>query len=452
MRRILAILITATLLATGRAPADEPASYDLATCISSALASDPDLTAAAADLAAANAQLEEANAGRLGQAEYTQYLGFVNRAKGDILDPPKENKDAIFNGLGPFTRLEIMFSVPLYTFGKLSSALEAARQGIEAQRAGGEAKRAEVILTVKRLYYGLLLTQQLSGTLHEMLDNLDTALRQVQERLDKNSKTVTEIDLLKLKTGRSKFAKGVYEIDAAQTLTSSALARAIGRESLDGFTIAETKLTATTFELGPLEQYLNDGKVQRPETRQIHTGIAAQTAKVELEEAEYYPSIFLSTGFQYAEAGNRTRQRNPFASDDFNYTRPVGIVGVRWDLNFFHTGAKVDQARAELAKLQAQQRSATSGLQLEIRKAYAQVVQARDTMKATEEGRRAGRSLIVLTVSNFDLGIGEAEELFKGLGLYTEASADYLRSVHDYNVSIGELSRAVGHELTGLKY
>ncbi len=70
----------------------------------------------------------------------------------------------------------------------------------------------------------------------------------------------------------------------------------------------------------------------------------------------------------------------------------------------------------------------------------------------TEDGRKAGRGLLILTVSNFELGIGEAEELFKGLGSYTEASSDYWRAVHDYDVAVAGLSKAVGHELTALEY
>jgi outer membrane protein TolC len=171
-----------------------------------------------------------------------------------------------------------------------------------------------------------------------------------------------------------------------------------------------------------------------------------------LERAGYYPTVFLSTGFQFARAQNRDEQTNPFASDDFNYIRPVGVLGLRWDLNFLMTGAKVDQARAELDRLQAQQRDAATGLQLEIRRAYREVVQAKDTMQATQEGRKAGRALLILTVSNFDLGIGEAEELFKGLGSYTESSTDYLRAVHDYNVALGVLSQSVNREVTTLQY
>ena len=91
-------------------------------------------------------------------------------------------------------------------------------------------------------------------------------------------------------------------------------------------------------------------------------------------------------------------------------------------------------------------------MQLEIRRAYSDVMQARETIQTAEDGRKAGRGLLILTVSNFDLALGEAEELFKALGAYTEASTDYFRAVHDYNVAVAALSRAVGSELTSMTY
>ena len=429
----------------------EPATYSLAACIQAALNSSPDLSAAAADLAGARARLSEAKAGRYGQSQYTQVLGFVNQARGNPVFSPDGRND-VFHGLGPFTRIDLDINVPLWTFGKLDAALAAAQRALESEQAHAETRRAEVILNTKQLYYGLMLTRQLSDVLHEMLDTMDKAVTKTQERLDAGSSAVSEIDLLKLKTGRAKLAKGLIEVDAATTLTRSALARAIGVPVDGSFDIADRKLQAVAATIHPLDVYLAEGPERRPETRQLTTGIAAQSAKVDLEAAGYYPNLFFATGLQFARAGNRTEQTNPFASDEFNYVRPVGVLGVRWDLNFFTTSAKVAQARADLERLHAQQRDAATGLQLEIRRAYSEVTQARDIIAATEAGRKAGRGLLILTVSNFDLAIGEAEEVFKSLGTYTEASTDYFRAVHDYNVSVAVLSKAVGEELTGLQY
>ena len=431
--------------------ADAVPTYDLKTCIQTALATSPDLAAAAAELAGARAKLSQAEAGRYGEAEYTQLLGMVNGARGNAVKSDT-NKNDFFTNLGAFTRFDLMLNIPLWTFGKLDAALRAAQDGIESQSANTERHRAEVVFNIKQLYYSLLLTRQLSSLLHDMQDNMNKAVKQAEERLGSNSTGVSEIDVLKLKVGRSKFAKGVYEVDAAMELTRAALARAIGVAATPEFDIADRKLEPVGANIDPIETYLAEAPPKRPEARQLETGIAAQAAKVDLEEAGYYPNFFLSTGLQFARAGNRTEQRSPFASDEFNYVRPVGVLGVRWDLNFFTTSAKVDEARADLQRLQAVQRDATTGLQLEIRKSYSDLLQARGTMAAADDGRKAGRGLLILSVSNFDLGIGEAEDLFKGLGMYTESSTDYMRAVHDYNVAVAALSKAVGRELTKLEY
>ncbi|GIW45653.1 MAG: RND transporter [Candidatus Binatia bacterium] len=424
----------------------------LSDCIRSALASDPDLQAASAEIAAAQARLAQAELGRLGEAEYRQILGFVPEAKGDILDPPKQNRNAVFRNLGPFTQLEVMFHFPLWTFGKLRAALDAAQQGLAAQHAAGEVKRAEIVLNVKRLYYGVLLADQLARVLADMRDNMDKAIRKVQERLAKGSTAVTEIDLLKLQAGRAKLARGYAEVDASATLARKALARAIGGDVSSEVELAERRLEPVALELEPVGSYVEEARRSRPEAAQISHGLAAQAAKVEMQRAELFPTLFLSTGFQYALAPNRTTQRNPFAAEDFNYSRPVGVLGIRWELDVWRKQAKVAEAEADLAKLQAQHRSAMTGLELEVHRAYAQVVQTREAVSAATDGRKAGRALLVATVSNFDLGIGEAEELFKGLGTYTEASTDYFRAVHDFNVAVAELSRAVGKELLPLEY
>ena len=449
--QLLSAVIGLAFIGGGAARAAEQPKYTLAECVRAALTNSPDLGAAAADLAAARARLLQAKAGRYGDSTYTQLFGLVNEAHGSPVYSP-DNKNDFFQGLGPFTRMELEVNIPVWTFGKLDAALEAAQQGLESERARGDMRRAEVILNTKQMYSGLLLARQLSAVLHDMLDTMDKAIKKTEERLETGSSAVTEIDLLKLRIGRAKFAKGVLQVDASEGLARSALARAIGIPEGADFDIADRKLAPLEAHIDPLETYLAGGVENRPEWRQLVSGVAARSAQVKLEEAGYYPTVFFSTGIRYAVAGNRTEQTNPFAYDNFNFLQPVGVFGLRWDLNFFVQQAKVEQARAELEQVVAERRSAASGLLLDIRRAYSEVAQQRATMGTAEQGRKAARALLILSVSNFDLGIGEAEELFKALGAYTEASSDYFRAVHDYNLALAMLSKAVGKEVTNLAY
>jgi outer membrane protein TolC len=454
MRAIDVLLLLAVLAPAARAADSDAAPWTLSRCIQAALRYSPDLAAATADIAAAQGRLREAEAGRYGEAGYTQLLGLVNKASGNAVSST-DSKNDFFNGLGPFTRMDLHLAVPLLTFGKLQAALEAAQHGLASEHAHSAERREAIIASTKQLYYGLLLARQLADILHDMQETLDKAVATTEKRLAEKTPGTTELDLLKLKVGRARFAKGVADVNASAQLARSALARTVGVP--DGepggieFEVADRKLQPVKAELKPLDDYLPHALDGRPEWAQLEAGVAAQRAKVALEEADYYPKVFLSTGLQFARAGNRTEQNNPFAYDDFNYLRPVGVLGMNWDLNFWNTGAKVDQERAALDRLRALRRDAETGLPLELRTAYIEVTKQRETLTAAEDGRKAGRGLLILTVSNFDLAIGTAEELFNGLGAYTESSSDYYRAVHDYNVAVASLSRIVG-EVTDLQY
>jgi len=447
-RRGMAAALCAGLVAAGAVPgaAAETRRLDLGECVRRALEKGPNRAAVAADLRLAQARLEEARAGRFGESEYTQVLGLVNQARGDAVNATGSST-AFFDGLGPFTRLGLDIRIPLYTFGKLSAALAAAEKGLESERANGAVARAETTLDTTRLYYGLLLSRQLAAVLGDMLENMDEAIEKTQKRLDEKSHSVTELDLLRLKIGRSKFAKAVSEVEASTALTRSALARAIDWEEAGDFDIADDRLRPVAFAPADLQSYLDEGPCLRPEWKQLENGIAAQSAKVDLQEANYYPSVFLATGVRYGFAGNRTDQKNPFVYDDFNFIEPVGVLGLHWDLNFFSNHARVEQERATLEKLEAQRRDAERGLRLDIERAYLDLQHAKRTIEAAREGRKAGRGLLILSVSNFDLGFGDAEDLFQAFGSYTETSTDYFRAVHDFNISVAALSRALGRDV-----
>ncbi len=425
--------------------------HDLPACIRAALERAPELDGLAAGVDAAQARLAAARASRFGRAEYRQIVGAVNRARGNPIASP-DTKNDFLDGLGPFIRLDLEVHVPIWTFGRIAAGVEAAEHALAAERAGGEARRAEVVLAVKRLYYGLILSRQLAGVLGESRDTLDEAIAKAQAKLDSGSSLVTELDVLRLRAGRARLARGALEAETAGAKARNALARAVGLAGDERFDIADRKLRPVEASIAPLEEYLAEGTPRRAELVALGRGVAAQEAKVHADEAAAYPAIFLATGVSFARAPNRDEQENPFAFDELNFLRPLAAVGLRWDLGFLRARAVVAESRAELERLRARQREAAGGLALEIRTAYAEVERARGALTVSEEGRKAGRGLLLLSVANYDLGIGDARDLFEALGGHAESSAEALRAVHDYDIAVAELGKAVGRELSGITY
>ncbi|MEW6273217.1 MAG: TolC family protein, partial [Thermodesulfobacteriota bacterium] len=211
----------------------------------------------------------------------------------------------------------------------------------------------------------------------------------------------------------------------------------------------ERLLEPVEISLEPLEHYLGQLYDKSPAWKQIEAGIAAKAEEVKTIEADYFPTFFLTGTFSYSYAPRNDRQLNPFAWDQFNYQRgPGGVFGIRWPLNFHITAAKVEATRAELGKLEALRRQAHDGLALELETAYAKVLETKASLDKLEDGRSAGRAILTLSVTNFDIGIGDAAEILQGLSNYAQVSGHYYEQLRDYNIAVAAFERASGSEIT----
>ncbi|MBI5427100.1 MAG: TolC family protein [Nitrospinae bacterium] len=80
-------------------------------------------------------------------------------------------------------------------------------------------------------------------------------------------------------------------------------------------------------------------------------------------------------------------------------------------------------------------------IRLAMRKAFIKAIEKRDIMRLAEKNRKITRALLVTEVANYDFGIGNAEDLFQSLIIYTRVSSGYYESIYDFNVAAIELER-----------
>ncbi len=450
---VLSIWVTGFLFSAGygaEAISTEVVRLNLSESIRMALSQSPEIRGAKEKVQVAEGRVDEAKSGFYPRMNFTNIAGIVPRARGDVVFSPDSTED--FNGLGPFTKGELEIIQPLYTFGKLTNSLMAAVQGIIAEQAGQEKTTNEVIMQIKELYYSLLLARQVHESLGEVKRGFEDAVEQAQERLRTKKGEITQRDILKLKFGLAETTREFQEVEKNIRITRAALQKTIGLPPTIDFDITDTSLEVEPFDLKPLEEYIDLIFQHRPEWKQVEAGVASRKALLEAEKSNFYPTFFLAGGVEYAVAPNRDKQTNPFVQDEFNFLRGGFALGLRWNLNFLTTKAKVRQAEAELAKAENDLVNARLGLPLEVTRAYLDVQTAQKKIEVTLEGRRAARSLLVLTLTNFKLGIGEAKELFEALGIFARATTTYFQAVHGLNLALARLSLAVGQEITTLQY
>jgi outer membrane protein TolC len=393
---------------------------------------------------AAEAQLKQAQAGRYPRMEYLQILGIVNQARGDIFYSPDARTD-LLNGLGPFTRLELIVNQPLYTFGRLRAHIDAAEHGMEAKQASLDRFRLELVKTLKELYYSLQLNEDLYDLVSETEEQFTKAVERAEELLNDEKGTLTQQDLLKLRYGLNRSSGQLVELRKGRHLVHAALKRLLYLPEGEDFTVTEKRLRPVEIELKSLEFYQETATRVRPEWKELDQGIQARQAELKAEQRGYFPDLFVSGIFRYSVAPNRDEQENPFAVEDFNYLNGGLFLGCRLALDF-GLPQRIAEKRAELFTLMQDKRDAVSGMLLEVEKAYRDVVEKQESLDFSRKSRKDGRALAALSAAGFQMGLGEAKDVFEAFGIYTEAAAKYYLAVKDFNVSVAELDRVTGKD------
>ncbi len=450
--RAVAILITGFWLpwsASQSRAAGVPRSQKLGLdeYVARAVEAAPELDVARWAVLSQQADLQKARASSfLPEFTATNTFGFARRARGTVLESPDTVDTRAF---GPFNRVEIQLVQPLFTWGKITSGIEAATHAVGVKIAEHDGVEAAVVEQTKTLYYNIVLARSVRGILEETRDGFDDALETARERREDGDVDITEIDLLYLRVGRAEIAKEIPKLVAGETAALEALRVLAGGEPGSPLDVRDGLLDPEEVALAPVEHYLAELYDVSPAWRQIEQGVEAQVDELSRTEAEYFPDLLFTGYFGYSYAPDRDRQLNPFAWDQFNFLRgPGGFLTVRWPLNFHITATKVQKARAELGHLEARRRQARQGLAVELVSAYEGAVENRKAVEDLEDGRKAGRAILTLSVTNFDLAIGDAREILNALGNYARVSSSYYEAVRDYNVALARLARVLGaHDL-----
>jgi len=431
-------------MAWAQAPAPKTV-YTLKDLIQRALATSPEIRQFQRGAEVAMAKRDQADAARYPQIELTAVVGPSSRARGTVVDSPDRKDSPTVNNV--FEIVEMTLVQPLYTFGKISSFREAADAGVRVDRAKVEEKASDVILRIKELYYGRLLTSDLLSLIDEISEDLDKAIEKTERQLKADAPGVDEVDLYKLKAFRGEALRNRYETQKGFDLATAALRTFAGLDPGQPLALDAKGLDAAPRQAEPEEQAIGTALDLRSEMNQVRAGLKATEALVRAEESSLYPQFFLGMNGYYAQAGNRTRQQNPFAYDPLNDRYVAVVLGLRYNLDFGITRGKIRAAQAEHLRVQETKQFAEQGIPLQVRKAHRELAEAKESIRATEEGWRNARKWLVAAKANFDLGVGDARDLGQGVEAYAKLRAENFKGMYNYNLALANIEHVTGRDV-----
>jgi outer membrane protein, multidrug efflux system len=419
--------------------------YSLAECLALADRNHPNLWAARARLAYVHAQLDEAT--------WVPFSQFTANFGGGVLPPiygtaqfgssaQSARNINFLNGLDPIVHFDMNGTIPLYTFGKITSAKEAATAQVRVSEWDLEKVRQQSRMDVRRAYFGLMTARDARYLADEIRKELEKAIDSIKKKIAKDDKSVGEPDQLRLEILLEEVEARSGDAGKSEAQAMAALRFLTGVDR--NFDVPDEPLKPPTTELPPVERYLAAAKTQRPEVNMAHAGIAARQALVDFARAKLFPDIGLSLGTDYTRAPGATLQPGVWAFDPFNHFYYSALLGARWSLDLLPGAARVAEAESQLEETRALERFALSGLGVEVQSAYAAVVEAKSREASWSRAEHKAKQWISTIEDRIDLGTEDEKALTEPLRAYVNARAQHLVAIMDCNVTQSQLALASG--------
>jgi multidrug efflux system outer membrane protein len=432
--------------ATAGAPETiRPHQYSLEECLALADRNFPTLWAARARLAYAHAQLEEARWTPWFQWTAQSAFGVAPRISGTVIYTQStvlSKNVSSLDGIAPFFQFGLSGVVPLYTFGKIETALDAAGANVRVAEWDMEKTRQQMRMDVRRAYYGAQLARDAGYVIDDAMGRLDKGIEGIKERIAKGDPNVGDVDRLRLETYKQEVTAQSLQAPKSEAYAIAALRFMSGVQS--GFDIVDEPLKRPDHPLAAIAQYLEAARILRPDVNMARAGVVARKRLVEYNRAKLMPDFGLGLGADFQSTPSAVQQQNAFANDPFNHFSYYFAFGLKWSLDLLPQAARIRGAEAQLEETQALERLALGGAMVEVEKAYAEAVEAKTREETWDKAEHEAKEWISIVQDHIELGTWDERQIMEPLRAYGNARVQHLQALMDYNLAMSNLALASG--------
>jgi len=344
---------------------------------------------------------------------------------------PNENWDA---------GIRIVQSV--YEGGRLSSALRTARLTREQSLLRYQTVISDTLLEVRLAYYRVLLTGQQIGVREASVHLLTREVEDQRHRYDAG--TVPQFNVLRAEVELANARPKLIRVRNFHRIAKNNLANLLGCDlPKDAGKDLPLQLSGT-LETEPrtvdLAASIAQALERRPELAALRKAGQLRREGIVNARGGYKPGVEIFAGYGW---------RNSQFTDDL--TRDVhgwnAGAQLTWDLfDGGLTRGKVTEARALHAKSEEEVTDATRRVELEVRTAYSNLIEAREVLESQKKVQEAAEEALRLARARTEAGTGTQLDVLGAQTALTEARTTQVLALHDYASARARFERAIGDD------
>jgi outer membrane protein TolC len=328
----------------------------------------------------------------------------------------------------------------LYSGGQVGAAIKIAKLTNDSNVYALRDTVDQVISTVRKQFYDVLLDKALIGVQEESVNLLQSQLKDQKNRFEAG--TVPRFNVLQAEVALSNQIPLLIKARNDYTIAQLAIAKTLGVqyntwhpgksliEAAGELTIREQSIDQNT-AVSLAKERRSFLKIQRQ-------NILIQLQQIKVALSGYQPQISAKGGWEL---------RNSSLTNDLDHTVNGWFFGVQGNWNIFDglaTYGKVKEARAQLESAKITYDDSVLQVELEVQQALANLREARETIDSQTKNVEEALEALRLAQERLSAGAGTQLDVLNGQVSLALARTNKLQALHDYNVALAELDRVTG--------
>lgn len=404
------------------------------------------------DIAAAQKDVEAAEHGK--SSVYAKYFPtielkntFTRLNKDVVIDIPPQRIERDFLGGRLSVGIEVdpppvkvqdrdipnshlLLTQPIYAGGRITAANDAAAAAIDESKALVQKTADDRILEALTRYFQVSLAESSLKILSEMSGHMNRLLTIAEALVQKG--ITAKFSTMQIKVAQAELNARLAELNAKRELARLALQTSMSMQSSHHVTIE------TPLQFMPLDNGLDKFKTQALQVRQEFKILDAKDRQVEaLQSAE--TGKMLPTVYAFG--------KKELITDRLTALQPEWAIGVGIDIPLTSGISQIPERRKAAAmrqKVEILKSKALNEIPLQVEAIYAQVIGAKGSLEALNEGLTAASESLRLAESRFNVGNASALEVLKSLTDLESVKIKQVLATEEYNRRLMELYHAAG--------
>jgi len=321
---------------------------------------------------------------------------------------------------------------PIYLGGKIRSAYQMSKMGMEISSFNKKLQSSEVLLETDKAYWNLVSINEKQKLASKYVKMLSALVRDLQNAYD--LEITTKNELLKAQVQLNQAKLDLFRVQNRTVLARMSLCQVIGKDLMSNIVAIDTTIVVHQNAIDV--DYMQKALRQRPELLMLAKQVEISKEKVKNSNADYLPQIGVGASYLYTSKIENIIGASKILAVQANLSVPI-----------FHWQERKHKLASERFKTKQKELEMDRSrdlIALEVQQSYFNIQEAYQQIELAKSSMEQANENVELTQNSFHEGLANTTELLDAQAFWQRAHNELIDSKINYKLREIRFKKAIG--------